>query len=92
MLEIMVNAARFTELTAQVDSFCKNYFDSFTKNSQVYTRQDGYRLRLDAARLACVHLERVARAQGNAKLAESYAVRIREYETERGKISDEQRW
>ncbi len=92
MLEIMVNAARFTELVPQVNSFCKSYFDSFTKDEGVYARQDGYRLRLDAARLACVHLERVARAQGDAKLAESYAARIREYETERGKISDEQRW
>jgi len=92
MLEIMVNAARFTELVPQVNSFCKNYIDSFTKNKEVYTRQDGYRLRLDAARLACVHLERVARAQADAKLAESYTARIREYEAEREKISDEQRW
>ncbi len=92
MLEIMVNAARFTDLAPQVSSFCRSYVDSFPKNKQVYARQDGYRLRLDAARLACVHLERVARAQANAKLAESYAARIREYEAEREKISDEQRW
>ena len=92
MLEIMVNAARFTELVLQVNSFCKSYSDSFTKNEQVYARRHGYRFRLEAARLACVHLERVARAQGDAKLAESYTTRIRGCDTERERISNEQRW
>jgi hypothetical protein len=92
MLEIMVNAARFAELVPQVNGLCKSYFDSFTKNKEVYARQDGFRLRLEAARLACVRLERVASAQANAKLAESYAEKIREYERERNTISEQKRW
>jgi len=92
MLEIMVSAARFAELVPQVTDFCRSYAEGFTKNKQVYAGQHGYRLKLEAARLACIHLQKVAGAQGNAKLAESYLAKIREYERERDRISDQKRW
>jgi hypothetical protein len=92
MLELIVSAARFAELVPLVTRFCREYQDRFAKNKDTYIRQDGYRLRLEAARLACVHLQKVTRQQGNVKLAQSYGDMMRVYERERFRLSQEKRW
>ena len=92
MLEIILVAARTQELIPQITEFCKDWIDDFEKNKDKYRAQNGYRLKLEAARLACVHLEKAAQAQKDAKFADTYVARMRDYTKERDGISDTKRW
>jgi len=92
MLEMILIAARTQELIPQVTEFCKGWVDDFEKNKDKYRAQNGYRLKLEAARLACIHLEKAAQAQKDAKLADTYVARMRDYTVERDGISDTKRW
>ncbi len=92
MLEAILIAARTPQLIPKINAFCKNWVDRFNKDRQKYRRQHGYRLKLEAARLACVHLERIARRQKNTQLAEKYLKLMAQYESERDRISLSRRW
>jgi len=89
---VLVAAPRFPELRPRINNLCKNYFDDFEKNKDVYTKQHGYRLRLAAARITCIQLQNTARATRNTKLVQFYAAKIDEYDRERQWISREKRW
>jgi hypothetical protein len=82
MLEIILNATRFAELRPLIGDFCKKYLDSFEKNKYFYVKQDGYRLKVEAARWASFCVEKIAQEQNDTKLAELYAAKVREYEKE----------
>ncbi|MBC8218814.1 MAG: hypothetical protein H8E73_10150 [Planctomycetes bacterium] len=92
MLEVILIASRAPELATQITDFCTKWVDNFTKNQDSLRARDGYRLRLEATRLASVHLERTARAQKNTKLADSYKARMRQYVVERNALSQTKRW
>jgi hypothetical protein len=92
MLEVVLIAARFTEVKPRVDDFCRKVLDDFVKNRDLYTKQDGYRLRIEAVRLACLHLENVAQAEKNTKLLKLCSDERRKCEEERNRLSEEQRW
>jgi hypothetical protein len=92
MLEIILVAARLVELRPDVDKFCKDYIDKFTENKNSWAEQDGYRHRIEAARLASFHLENVARMQKDTKLAEFYADIRRRCLNERRVLGKERRW
>ncbi len=92
MLEMILIAARTQELIPQITEFCKSWVDDFEKNKDKYRAQNGYRLKLEAARLACIHLEKAAQAQKDPKLADTYVARMRDYTKERDGISDTKRW
>jgi len=92
MLEIILVAARTQELIPQITEFCKGWVDDFEKNKDKYRAQNGYRLRLEAARLACIHLEKAGQAQKDPKFADTYVARMRDYTIERDGISDTKRW
>jgi hypothetical protein len=92
MIEIVLLAARFGELKSRIDDFCKKVVDDFVKNRDQYTKENGYRLRIEAVRLACMHSERVARAEKNTELEKFYDDEIAKCEKERNRLSDEQRW
>jgi hypothetical protein len=92
MLEIMVYAPMFSELKPLVTSFCRNYHDQFTKGKADLMKKDGYRLRLEAARLACVHLQKAARERGDIEGAKRYTEETKKYIDERLKISKRKRW
>lgn len=92
MLEIILVAARTQELIPQITEFCKSWIDDFQKNKDKYRAQNGYRLKLEAARLACIHLEKAAQAQKDPKLADTCVARMRDYTIERDGISQTKRW
>jgi hypothetical protein len=73
MLEIILLAARFAELQSDIEEFCADYIKRFEENKDNWAKQDGYRQKVEAARLACFHLERNAKLRGNTELAEKYA-------------------
>ncbi|MCK4293610.1 MAG: hypothetical protein KAY65_10470 [Planctomycetes bacterium] len=72
MLEAILIAARSPELIPLVTEFCSGWVADFTDNKQTYLARDGYRLRLEATRLATVHLQKIARTEKKQppKLAE----------------------
>ena len=84
--------ARFGELKPRVDDFCKNYFDDFTKNRDIYAGQDSYHHRTVAALLAGSYLRKVAESRKNTKLAQFYAARIKEYSNEQKQLVKRKRW
>jgi len=92
MIEIVLVAARFPEIKPRIDDFCKAVFNDFVKNKNLYVKKHGYRLRVEAVRLACLHLEKVAQAAKNTELQQLYAAERIKCEEERSRLSDEQRW
>jgi len=85
-------AARFAELKPHVNAFCKDYFDNFTKNKNLYAKQNSYSHRIVAALVVSDYLQRVAKKQKNAKLVEYYATEKQEYENERKRVLKRKRW
>ena len=53
----------FPQLKPEVDEFCRSYLEEFEANRQTWSRQDGYRLKTQAAQLLCAHLKDPARQQ-----------------------------
>ncbi len=92
MLEIMAYGEKYLELKPQVDKVCETYFQDFTQNKDKWARQDGYRLRVEAARLACYHLKMIARARRESDAANAYAVREDECVTEVLDLVASKRW
>ncbi len=75
MLEIILLAARLVELRPDISKFCSDYVSRFEENKEKWSKEDGYRHKVEAARLACFHLMQDARSQGNTKLVNSYAAK-----------------
>jgi hypothetical protein len=92
MMEIVTFGATFSELSAEVNTFCREYFDRYIENWDQWAKQDGHRLRVDAARLACLHLKQFARAQKDAKLESFYAGKENECIDEMIRMAQSQRW
>jgi hypothetical protein len=92
MLEIMLVAARSANLTAPITNFLTDWVKTFTEKQDEFRAQDGYRLKLEATRLACIYLQKTALAHKNTELAKSYKDRMREYAIERNELSRTKGW
>jgi hypothetical protein len=91
MQEILY-AAKFEELRSRVNDFCKNYIEDFDKNKDVYAGWDGYGNRISAASAASDHLQRIAKEQDKAGIAELYADKSQEYKNELKEVMESKRW
>ena len=92
MMEIIANATRYTELLPKVYDFCSKYSDNFDKNRGTFIKEDGYRLKAEAARLANFHLASVASAQKNDTLKKAYSTRRDFCLNELRRINNDKRW
>jgi len=92
ILEILLMATSFAELTPKVDQFCSDYFDEFIEKKDVWARQDGYRHKVEAVRLACYHLKKLAQSKRDTKLVSFYAGKEKEYLDELTRIHQNKRW
>jgi len=92
LLEVMAYGAKYIDLKPEVDKVCESYMEQFTQNKDLWPRQDGYRLRIEAGRLACYHLKTVAQARGNKEVAARYDQRENEFLDELGWLSASKRW
>jgi hypothetical protein len=92
MREIMLVASRFAGIKPDVNKFCENYVREFTENEADWTELDGYRDRVEAARLACFYLGDVARTEGNTKLANFYAAQEKKCLGELLRVAQSKRW
>jgi len=78
MLEIILLASSFSQLRSEIKEFCADYIRRYSENKDEWSKRDGFRQRVEAARLACFHLEQIARSQRNTELVESYAAQYNE--------------
>jgi hypothetical protein len=92
MMEMLLIGSRYAALQPRIDAFCAEYAEEFEDNRAEYARQDGYNLRLEAARLALIRLEQVARAGGDREQAEVYRKRRALYEGEQAVVLYSKRW
>ncbi len=89
----MILATQFSDLRQRVDQTCQEYVQTFEKNKQAWAREDGYNLRLEAARLALVRLDQIAKGNGIPQPTEaSYRTQMERYRVERDEIALLKRW
>lgn len=91
-IQIILYAAGYPYLQPLVENFCKNYFDEFTKDKDLYAKQNGYLNRLWAALLTGRYLRVNAAKQGNIELAQFYDVKMKEYNDEQEPLVKGKRW
>jgi len=92
MREIILVASRFAEIRPDVQKFCEDYIKKFTENESKWAKEDGYRDRVEAGRLASFYLESIARAQKNTELANFYVVQQKKHLGELLRVSQVKRW
>ena len=92
VLEILLMGTNFAELNSGVNQFCSDYFDEFTEKNNVWSKQDGYRHKVEAVRLACYHLKRLAQVQRDTKRVNFYAGKENESLLELESIHQSKRW
>jgi hypothetical protein len=92
ILEILLMTTNFAELNPKVNKFCSDYFDEFTDKENIWSKQDGYRHKVEAVRLACFHLKKLAQARRDTKLVQFYAGKENEYLLELARIHQSKRW
>ena len=88
----MLAFASSAELKPEVEKFCENYVKEFAESMGSWAKEDGYRLKTQAAHIACIHLKGVAQRQRNTKLVNMYAAREKQYLNELRKIAQSKRW
>jgi len=91
MFEIFAYST-FPQLKPDVTKFCEDYVSEFDENQGAWSRQDGYRLKTQAAHYACVHLRNMAQSQRNTKLVNLYDTKQRQYLLELQRIAQSKRW
>ncbi len=92
MVEIILTASRFTELRPRIENFCKNYVDSFIEKGRDWAKQHGYQYRVEAARIASIHLQKLAESQKNEQLVKFYSYQIERCLDERTRLLKSKRW
>ncbi len=89
---IIYAARRFPDLEKQVDDFCKDYFDDFTKNKDLYAEQHGYHNRIAAVLNVIPYLQLNAQQQKDIELVQFYNAKMKEYDNERIQLLRRKRW
>ncbi len=92
ILEIMTYGENFDELAPEVDIFIENYFNNFLKNKDSWATQDGYRCKVEAVRLACFQLMKLAISQRDKKLENLYSAKSNEYLEEIISLAESKSW
>lgn len=92
VIEVLGLAAQFTPLHTEVTTFCQQIADEFDAQKDVFIKQDGYRGRLEAARMSCRFLARLASQRKNAVEAAQYTQRAQEISAERDWQGARTRW
>ena len=85
-------AARFPEVKAEAEKFCKEYFDQFDANQKLWEKEHGYHHRIAAVLNVCSYFREIARRQNNTELVRFYDGKIQEFNNERQKLLETKRW
>lgn len=92
ILELILTAARYVELRPEVTKFCESWYRDFSEKRDQYRKENGYRLKVESTRLACIHLEKVSEVQGDRAARDVYSVKRLEFVRERNEMSRLKRW
>jgi hypothetical protein len=92
MVEMLFIGLQSAELQPRIDEVCQAYVKDFEDNKATYTRQDGYNLRLQAARLALTRLEQKAETANDTKSAQIFRTRIDQYGFEIDRLAQQKTW
>jgi hypothetical protein len=92
MLEIILLVPGIDQLKPQVQKFCEDYIRRFTENGFEWAKEDGYRNRVEAARLAGFYLENIAKARKNTELMKFYQDHQSQCVSELIRLSQIKRW
>jgi hypothetical protein len=92
MLEVILLAASFSELQSDIDDFCADYVQRFEENKESWYHQDGYRKKVESARLAYFHLERKALMRRNTELGNTYSAKQDECVNQLVWITQNMKW
>jgi len=92
MLGIVNYADRYPDLRPQIKAFCEELYQDFEAKRDVYRRQDGYRGRLEGARMAADYLGRIALQLKNPQVAQVYSNKVVDYRDERDDMTNLKRW
>jgi hypothetical protein len=92
ILEILLMGTNFAELNSGVNQFCSDYFNEFKEKKDVWSKQDGYRHKVEAVRLVSYHLKKLAQSRRDTKLVNFYAGKEIEYGDELKRIHESKRW
>lgn len=88
----IIFASRFADLRPRISAFCKNYFDDFVKNRQLYSKEDGYLHRIWAVLLATDYLKKVAKMEKNTELVGFYEAKKQQFNAEQAPLRRTKRW
>ncbi|MBN1972980.1 MAG: hypothetical protein JW787_05035 [Sedimentisphaerales bacterium] len=92
ILALILDAARFAELRSDVREFCEEYAKNFDEKHEEWRKIDGYRLKVEAARLANYYLAQAAVLQKNEDLKNTYDTQRNFCLSELRRIGMEKRW
>ncbi|MBN2589263.1 MAG: O-antigen ligase family protein [Sedimentisphaerales bacterium] len=92
MMEIIVNAAQYTNLRPEIEKICKNFADSFNEKFEEWKKIDGYRLKVESARLANFYLAQLEGSRNNTELKNKYDTQRDFCVSELRRIGMEKRW
>ncbi|MCL5278615.1 MAG: hypothetical protein M1376_01755 [Planctomycetes bacterium] len=92
MVEMLLIGMQSPELRPRIDDVCQKYVDDFENNKNGYARQDGYNMRLQAARLALTRLEQKAKTDKDTKSAQIFRTRIDQYRVELDRLAQQKKW
>ena len=92
VIEILLMGTNFSELSSKVNQFCSDYFAEFSEKKNIWLKQDGYRHKVEAARLVCYHLKKLAQSNKDTKLVNFYAGKELECLHELESIYKNKRW
>jgi hypothetical protein len=91
MRQIMF-ATRFPELRPEAEKFCRDYFEEFEKNVEIWPNEHGYHHRIAAALNACSFLREVAKSQNKPGEAQKYGEKMKLYQSKRQLLLKRKRW
>jgi hypothetical protein len=92
MVEMLFIGLQSAELRPRIDDVCQQYVEDFEDHKDTYARQDGYNMRLHAARLALARLEQMAKAKNDAQSAQTFRARIDQYKVEIDQLALQKKW
>lgn len=92
MLEIIATAAKFAELRPQIEDFCKNFVDESVKHKDDWEKQDGYRNKSEAARMASLYLLQLSKVQKDDQLRKFYTAQVKQCLDGRTRTYKSKRW
>ena len=92
IMEIIGEAARYTNLRTQVETICKDFTESYNKNVDTWKKEDGYRLKVESARLANYYMSQLASSRNDNKLKDTYDAQRDFCVSELRRIGMEKRW